>query len=129
MNGRQLNATNTRLGTVESAVGTVKGDLADVRTLAQSATNRIDATTLALGKGAVAESGSYGISTAIGNNAKAYNGRSVALGFDALAGVDAEGNKVNNQNAGVSIGANTRSANARSRPASGPLPAETSPSP
>lgn len=111
VNGRQLNATNTRLGTVESAVGTVKGDLADVRTLAQSATNRIDATTLALGKGAVAESGSYGISTAIGNNAKAYNGRSVALGFDALAGVDAEGNKVNNQNAGVSIGANTRSAN------------------
>ncbi|MEN5391288.1 ESPR-type extended signal peptide-containing protein [[Pseudomonas] hibiscicola] len=111
VNGRQLNATNTRLRTVESAVGTVKGDLADVRTLAQSATNRIDATTLALGKGAVAESGSYGISTAIGNNAKAYNGRSVALGFDALAGVDAEGNKVNNQNAGVSIGANTRSAN------------------
>lgn len=111
VNGRQLNATNTRLGTVESAVGTVKGDIADVRTLAQSATNRIDATTLALGKGAVAESGSYGISTAIGNNAKAYNGRSVALGFDALAGVDAEGNKVNNQNAGVSIGANTRSAN------------------
>ncbi len=111
VNGRQLNATNTRLGTVESAVGTVKRDLADVRTLAQSATNRIDATTLALGKGAVAESGSYGISTAIGNNAKAYNGRSVALGFDALAGVDAEGNKVNNQNAGVSIGANTRSAN------------------
>ena len=111
VNGKQLNATNTRLGTVESAVGTVKGDLADVRTLAQSATNRIDATTLALGKGAVAESGSYGISTAIGNNAKAYNGRSVALGFDALAGVDAEGNKVNNQNAGVSIGANTRSAN------------------
>ncbi|MGK3727066.1 ESPR-type extended signal peptide-containing protein [Stenotrophomonas sp. 6O] len=111
VNGRQLNATNSRLGTVESAVGTVKGDLADVRTLAQSATNRIDATTLALGKGAVAESGSYGISTAIGNNAKAYNGRSVALGFDALAGVDAEGNKVNNQNAGVSIGASTRSAN------------------
>ncbi|MEN5375366.1 ESPR-type extended signal peptide-containing protein [Stenotrophomonas hibiscicola] len=111
VNGRQLNATNTRLGTVESAVGTVKGDLADVRTLAQSASNRIDATTLALGKGAVAESGSYGISTAIGNNAKAYNGRSVALGFDALAGVDAEGNRVAGQNAGVSIGANTRSAN------------------
>ncbi|MEN5319506.1 ESPR-type extended signal peptide-containing protein [[Pseudomonas] hibiscicola] len=111
VNGRQLNATNTRLGTVESAVGTVKGDLADVRTLAQSATNRIDATTLALGKDAIAESGSFGISTAIGNNAKAYNGRSVALGFDALAGVDAEGNRVTGQNAGVSIGANTRSAN------------------
>ncbi|OBU52676.1 ESPR-type extended signal peptide-containing protein [Stenotrophomonas maltophilia] len=102
--GKQLHATNSKLGAV-------KTDVAAVRTLAQSATSRIDATTLALGKGALAESGSYGISTAIGNNAKAYNGRSVALGFDALAGVDAEGNRVAGQNAGVSIGANTRSAN------------------
>ncbi|MCU1056463.1 YadA-like family protein [Stenotrophomonas maltophilia] len=109
--GKQLYATNSKLGAVEANVGTMKNDLTAVRTLAQSATNRIDATTLALGKGAVAESGSYGISTAIGNNAKAYNGRSVALGFDALAGVDAEGNRVTGQNAGVSIGANTRSAN------------------
>lgn len=109
--GKQLYATNSKLGTVEANVGAVKTDLAAVRTLAQSATNRIDATTLALGRGAIAESGSYGISTAIGNNAKAYNGRSVALGFDALAGVDAEGNRVTGQNAGVSIGANTRSAN------------------
>ncbi|MBY6281788.1 ESPR-type extended signal peptide-containing protein [Stenotrophomonas maltophilia] len=109
--GKQLYATNSKLGAVEANVGAVKTDLAAVRTLAQSTTNRIDATNLALGKGAVAESGSYGISTAIGNNAKAYNGRSVALGFDALAGVDAEGNRVTGQNAGVSIGANTRSAN------------------
>ncbi len=109
--GKQLHATNSKLGAVEASVGAVKTDVAAVRTLAQSATNRIDATTLALGKGAIAESGSYGISTAIGNNAKAYNGRSVALGFDALAGVDAEGNRVAGQNAGVSIGANTRSAN------------------
>ena len=109
--GKQLYATNSKLGAVEANVGTIKSDLTAVRTLAQSATNRIDATTLALGRGAVAESGSYGISTAIGNNAKAYNGRSVALGFDALAGVDAEGNRVTGQNAGVSIGANTRSAN------------------
>ncbi|WP_329842647.1 ESPR-type extended signal peptide-containing protein [Stenotrophomonas sepilia] len=109
--GKQLYATNSKLGAVEANVGTMKNDLSAVRTLAQSATNRIDATTLALGRGAVAESGSYGISTAIGNNAKAYNGRSVALGFDALAGVDAEGNRVTGQNAGVSIGANTRSAN------------------
>ncbi len=109
--GKQLYATNSKLGAVEANVGTMKNDLTAVRTLAQSATNRIDATTLALGRGAVAESGSYGISTAIGNNAKAYNGRSVALGFDALAGVDAEGNRVTGQNAGVSIGANTRSAN------------------
>ncbi|MCO7487518.1 YadA-like family protein [Stenotrophomonas maltophilia] len=109
--GKQLYATNSKLGAVEANVGTMKNDLTAVRTLAQSATNRIDATTLALGRGAIAESGSYGISTAIGNNAKAYNGRSVALGFDALAGVDAEGNRVTGQNAGVSIGANTRSAN------------------
>ncbi|MBA0265270.1 hemagluttinin domain-containing protein [Stenotrophomonas maltophilia] len=109
--GKQLHTTNSKLGAVEASVGAVKTDLAAVRTLAQSATNRIDATTLALGKGAIAESGSFGISTAIGNNAKAYNGRSVALGFDALAGVDAEGNRVTGQNAGVSIGANTRSAN------------------
>ncbi|WP_329844343.1 ESPR-type extended signal peptide-containing protein [Stenotrophomonas sepilia] len=105
---------------VNVADGTVAAGSSDAVTGAQlhsvdvqvkAASNRIDATNLALGKGAVAESGSYGISTAIGNNAKAYNGRSVALGFDALAGVDAEGNRVTGQNAGVSIGANTRSAN------------------
>ncbi len=105
---------------VNVADGTVAAGSSDAVTGAQlhsvdvqvkAASNRIDATNLALGKGAVAESGSYGISTAIGNNAKAYNGRSVALGFDALAGVDGEGNRVTGQNAGVSIGANTRSAN------------------
>lgn len=109
--GKQLFATNTRMAAVEKASDTQKADLTAVRTTAQTASNRIDATTLALGRGATAENGSYGISTALGNNAKAYNGRSIALGDDARAGVDADGNKVANQNAGVSVGAGTRSAN------------------
>ena len=109
--GKQLNATNTKLGVVEKTADAAKVDVAAVRVIAQAAENRIDASILALGKGATAENGSYGISTALGNNAKAYNGRSVALGDDARAGVDADGNKVANQNAGVSIGAGTRSAN------------------
>lgn len=109
--GNQLFQTNTRLTAVEKTAGDVTGELAAVKSIAQAATNRIDATTLALGKGATAENGSFGISTALGNNAKAYNGRSVALGDDARAGVDADGNKVANQNAGVSVGAGTRSAN------------------
>ncbi|HDS1653911.1 TPA: YadA-like family protein [Stenotrophomonas maltophilia] len=109
--GNQLFQTNTRLTAVEKTAGDVTGELAVVKSIAQAATNRIDATTLALGRGATAENGSYGISTALGNNAKAYNGRSVALGDDARAGVDADGNKVANQNAGVSVGAGTRSAN------------------
>ncbi len=111
VSGKQLHATNTKLGTVEKTADAAKVEVAAVRTIAQAATNRIDATTLALGRGATAENGSYGISTALGNNAKAYNGRSVALGDDARAGVDADGNKVANQNAGVSVGAGTRSAN------------------
>ncbi|WP_324187253.1 YadA-like family protein [Stenotrophomonas sp. MH181796] len=111
MTGNQLHATNTKVAAVEKTANTAKTDLVAVREIAQKATNRIDATTLALGKGATAENGSYGISTALGNNAKAYNGRSVALGDDARAGVDADGNKVANQNAGVSVGAGTRSAN------------------
>ncbi|ARQ91195.1 ESPR-type extended signal peptide-containing protein [Stenotrophomonas maltophilia] len=109
--GKQLHSTNTKLGVVEKTADAAKVDVAAVRSIAQAAVNRIDAATLALGKGASAENGSYGISTALGNNAKAYNGRSVALGDDARAGVDADGNKVANQNAGVSVGAGTRSAN------------------
>ncbi len=111
MTGNQLHATNTKVAAVEKTANAAKTDLVAVREIAQKAANRIDAATLALGKGATAENGSYGVSTALGNNAKAYNGRSVALGDDARAGVDADGNKVANQNAGVSVGAGTRSAN------------------
>ncbi|MET3151772.1 UNVERIFIED_ORG: autotransporter adhesin [Stenotrophomonas geniculata] len=76
-----------------------------------AATNRINARALSLGEGATAESVAYGVSTALGYNAKSYNGQSVAVGFDARAGVDAAGNKVVNLNAGVSLGSRSRSGN------------------
>lgn len=76
-----------------------------------TATNRINARALSLGEGATAESVAYGVSTALGYNAKSYNGQSVAVGFDARAGVDAAGNKVANLNAGVSLGSRSRSGN------------------
>jgi len=76
-----------------------------------AATNRINARALSLGEGATAESVAYGVSTALGYNAKSYNGQSVAVGFDARAGVDAAGNKVANLNAGVSLGSRSRSGN------------------
>ncbi len=79
--------------------------------LAQSASERVDADALALGKGAVAESDTYyGVSTALGNNAKGYNGASVAIGDDARAGVDAGGSRINGRSGGVSVGSGTRSA-------------------
>ncbi|MFI8570682.1 ESPR-type extended signal peptide-containing protein [Stenotrophomonas bentonitica] len=76
-----------------------------------TATNRINARALSLGESATAESVAYGVSTALGYNAKSYNGQSVAVGFDARAGVDAAGNKVANLNAGVSLGSRSRSGN------------------
>ncbi len=109
--GKQLHATNKKLETAESAIGTVKSDVAAVRTLAQNASNRIDATNLAVGKGSIAEAGSYGPSTAIGSNAVAYNGRGVAVGHGARTGVDAAGNKLSGSNAGVSLGADAWSGN------------------
>ena len=109
--GKQLHATNTKLGTVEKTIGTVKSDVTAVRTLAQNASNRIDATNLAVGKGSIAEAGSYGPSTAIGSNAVAYNGRGVAVGHGARTGVDAAGNKLSGSNAGVSLGADAWSGN------------------
>lgn len=76
------------------------------------ATNsRLDANAVALGAGAVAESPRYGISTALGAQAKAYNGQSLALGADARAGVDSEGNKAAGVNGGVAVGALSRSGN------------------
>ncbi|HEL5040979.1 TPA: YadA-like family protein [Stenotrophomonas maltophilia] len=109
--GKQLHATNTKLGTVEKTIGTVKSDVTAVRTLAQNASNRIDAANLAVGKGSIAEAGSYGPSTAIGSNAVAYNGRGVAVGHGARTGVDAAGNKLSGSNAGVSLGADAWSGN------------------
>ncbi|MDH1793523.1 ESPR-type extended signal peptide-containing protein [Stenotrophomonas sp. GD03819] len=94
--GKQLNATNVNVSKAQAA--------------ADATTARLNASAVALGAGAVAEQASYGISTALGNNAKAYNGKSVAMGADARATVDDAGNKISG-NAGVSIGAGTRSGN------------------
>ena len=94
--GKQLNATNTNVSKAQAA--------------ADATAARLNASAVALGAGAVAEQASYGISTALGNNAKAYNGKSVAMGADARATVDDAGNKISG-NAGVSIGAGTRSGN------------------
>lgn len=94
--GKQLNATNANVSKAQAA--------------ADATATRLNASAVALGAGAVAEQASYGISTALGNNAKAYNGKSVAMGADARATVDDAGNKISG-NAGVSIGAGTRSGN------------------
>lgn len=94
--GKQLNATNANVSKAQAA--------------ADATAARLNAIAVALGAGAVAEQASYGISTALGNNAKAYNGKSVAMGADARATVDDAGNKISG-NAGVSIGAGTRSGN------------------
>lgn len=94
--GKQLNDTNTNVSKAQAA--------------ADATAARLNASAVALGAGAVAEQASYGISTALGNNAKAYNGKSVAMGADARATVDDAGNKISG-NAGVSIGAGTRSGN------------------
>lgn len=94
--GKQLNATNANVSKAQAA--------------ADATAARLNASAVALGAGAVAEQASYGISTALGNNAKAYNGKSVAMGADARATVDDAGNKISG-NAGVSIGAGTRSGN------------------
>nr|NYT98555.1 hemagluttinin domain-containing protein [Stenotrophomonas sp. SbOxS2] len=94
--GKQLNATNANVSKAQAA--------------ADATAARLNASAVALGAGAVAEQASYGISTALGNNAKAYNGKSVAMGADARATVDDAGNKISG-NGGVSIGAGTRSGN------------------
>ncbi|WP_350259554.1 ESPR-type extended signal peptide-containing protein [Stenotrophomonas riyadhensis] len=111
MTGNQLHATNTKVAAVEKTADAAKADLVAVRDLAQKAANRIDAAAPALGRGALAETGAYGASTALGDAAKAYNSGSVALGANALAGVDVDGKKIVGSNSGVSLGANSRSGN------------------
>ena len=109
--GKQLYATNTRLAAVEKTADSAKTDLVAVRDLAQKATQRVDAAAPALGRGALAETGTYGASAALGDAAKAYNSGSVALGANALAGVDVDGKKIAGSNSGVSLGASSRSGN------------------
>lgn len=101
--GQQLHATNQTVAAATATANTAKST-------ADAVSAQVSANVLALGGGAVAEQGSYGISTAVGHNAKAYNGKSVAMGSDARASVDEAGNKISG-NAGVSIGAGTRSGN------------------
>lgn len=102
--GKQLNATNTAVADARSTAVAAQAGADAVR-------NRVNASALALGADAVAETNAFGISTALGQGARSYNGQSVALGFDARAGVDKDGNKVANANAGVSVGAKSRSGN------------------
>ncbi len=111
MTGNQLHATNTKVAAVEKTANTAKTDLVAVREIAQKATQRIDAAAPALGRGALAETGAYGASAALGDAAKAYNSGGVALGANALAGVDVDGKKIVGSNSGVSLGANSRSGN------------------
>lgn len=111
MTGNQLHATNTKVAAVEKTADAAKTDLVAVRDLAQKATNRIEAAAPALGRGALAETGAYGASAALGDAAKAYNSGSVALGANALAGVDVDGKKIAGSNSGVSLGASSRSGN------------------
>lgn len=111
MTGNQLHATNTKVAAVEKTANAAKTDLVAVREIAQKATHRIDAAAPALGRGALAETGTYGASAALGDAAKAYNSGSVALGANALAGVDVDGKKIAGSNSAVSLGANSRSGN------------------
>jgi len=72
---------------------------------------------IAIGNNAMAESGgsanSQG-SVAMGVSSRSYNAGSVAIGFDARAGVDAAGDKAAGAHYGVSIGYQSRSANGAS---------------
>lgn len=102
--GNQLHTTNASVATAAATASAAKAGVDAVN-------SRLNAEALALGGGALAESNAYGISTAVGRNAKSYNGKSVALGDDARSGVDKDGNRVANANAGVSVGAMSRSGN------------------
>ncbi|MDV3516244.1 ESPR-type extended signal peptide-containing protein [Stenotrophomonas sp. C1657] len=102
--GNQLHATNASVAAAAATANAAKSGI-------DAVSNRLNAEALALGSGALAEFNTYGISTAVGRNAKGYNGKSVALGDDARSGVDKDGNRVANANAGVSVGAMSRSGN------------------
>ncbi len=102
--GNQLHATNASVAAAAATASAAKASVDAVN-------SRLNAEALALGGGALAESNAYGISTAVGRNARGYNGKSVALGDDARSGVDKDGNRVANANGGVSVGAMSRSGN------------------
>ncbi len=96
VSGKQLNATNTKL--------------ADAQRVADAAAARLNASALAIGLAAEAEGSGSTASVAMGRSAKAYNTNSIAVGADARASVDANGDKSAATGA-VALGAATRSGN------------------
>lgn len=96
VSGKQLNATNTKL--------------ADAQRAADAATARLNASAPAIGLAAEAEGSGSAASAAMGRSAKAYNTNSIAVGADARASVDANGDKSAATGA-VALGAATRSGN------------------
>ncbi|WP_423179521.1 ESPR-type extended signal peptide-containing protein [Stenotrophomonas sp. CASM110] len=96
VSGKQLNATNTKL--------------ADAQRAADAATARLNASAPAIGLAAEAEGIGSAASAAMGRSAKAYNTNSIAVGADARASVDANGDKSAATGA-VALGAATRSGN------------------
>lgn len=120
VNGRQLmvaengiKAASDAARAAQATANAANTTAGAARSIADALNARLNTSTLALGPGAAAERNTYGISTAVGNNAKGYNGKSVAVGDDARAGVDENGDRTGNYggNGGVSIGASTRSGN------------------
>ncbi|WP_164137536.1 ESPR-type extended signal peptide-containing protein [Stenotrophomonas maltophilia] len=109
--GQQLHATQQTANAASAAATAAQTAATAAKSTADAVNAAVRARALSLGEGALAETNSYGISTALGHNAKAYNGQGVAMGYDALAGVDKDGVKVAGANGGVSIGARTRSGN------------------
>ncbi|MEN4957266.1 ESPR-type extended signal peptide-containing protein [Stenotrophomonas indicatrix] len=103
--------TGNQLHTTNASVATAAATATEATAGVDAVNRRLNAEALALGGGALAESNAYGISTAVGRNARGYNGKSVALGDDARSGVDKDGNRVANANGGVSVGAMSRSGN------------------
>ncbi|WP_401749804.1 ESPR-type extended signal peptide-containing protein [Stenotrophomonas muris] len=96
VSGKQLNATNTKL--------------ADAQRVADAAAARLSASAPAIGLAAEAEGSGSTASVAMGRSAKAYNTNSIAVGADARASVDANGDKSAATGA-VALGAATRSGN------------------
>jgi len=103
--------TGNQLHTTNASVATAAATATEAKAGVDAVNRRLNAEALALGGGALAESNAYGISTAVGRNARGYNGKSVALGDDARSGVDKDGNRIANANGGVSVGAMSRSGN------------------
>ncbi|WP_447906251.1 ESPR-type extended signal peptide-containing protein [Stenotrophomonas sepilia] len=123
--GGQLFATNTEVGkaktaaasaqttanTANTTANTARATANTAKTAADAATARLNVAALALGSAASAEGSGTTASAALGSAAKAYNINSVAVGADARAGVDANGNKTTTATGAVALGAGSRGGN------------------